>query len=350
MKSYLKTGRAVALTAMLATLTLFSCNKQENVEPAPNQKALDTETIVATSKAFVVGEKGKQIPLEEFKKQVAENAKKARAVVISGKLPVSRELVQAYSNSHRGYTPQLTWIKQKYSDMFIGSTTAPNVAGATHRLDGVSFGDHQFGSGPNASKEIGWTTDVNYEFEKVGGVYETRGTWQTVTGVQVQAPSHQSYTIQPGFELNRITIQESSSVTKTNTHGIDLGFSVEASFAKIYKVTASVNYSFSTSTATMNGGSVSDTYIPRLLYPITVPQGKTCDLVVQKQEVVGHQRYKAKTWFNGLVGGNHDKRIDGHYWWARSARLFFDKAHNKYQELTQNEDYPLFRFALINCR
>ena len=341
MKSYLKTVRIAAFTAMLATLTLFSCKKQENVEPTPNQEVLDTETIVGASEAVVVGEKGKQIPLSEFKKQVASNANKSNARVVSGRIPVTRSLVEAYANSHRGSISQLSWIKQKYSDMF-GRTTS--------HLDGVSFGEHQFGSGHNASSNQGWIAHVNYRFDKVGGVGTVETPWSNVTFLEISAPSNADLPIQQGGDFLRATKTEESSLTKTKTHGIDLGFSVEYQFTKLVKLTGSVNYSFSSAVATMTGESNSETIVVRYYGNLVIPRGKTCRLMLQTKEVETYQKYRAKTWFDGYVGGNYSRRVDGAYFWAHAASLFFDKAHNKYQEVTQAETYPGFRYILTNCR
>ncbi len=347
MKSYLKAGRTVALTALLVSLTLYSCNKQENVDPASKQKALDTENVVVTSKAFVVGEKGKQILLSEFKKQVASKANKSNARSTSGRVPVPRELVDQYTINYGGaYNPRTIedFVKRRFSSL--------RPHGIHRFLDGVSFGAHQFAAGVNASQSSGWKTYVNYDFKEEGSRYELEGSWQAVNRIQVSAPSHRSITLNASHRIGMadITVEKSSSVTKTNTHGLDLGLKVGATFAKIYTLEASVNYSFSSSTATMEGKSISVTHKPMLLSDITIPQGKTCDLVLEQQQITGVQRYKVKAWFDGLVGGNYNRRVYGSYFWSCLASRFFREAHDKYQELKQNETYPAFRYVLRNCR
>lgn len=348
MKKYMKTGQQVVLSTLLATFTLFSCNKQESVEPQVSQQAELPKTSESNvSTAFVFDKNGKQILESEWLEQMAQRNLLKRSKVISGKRRVSVAIVEDYADSHRNGYKRVDWIKKKFSESFTNKT----VKSSGHYLDGVSFGTAHFGSGVNASNEMDWEADVNYKFEKVGSVRTVRSPWHEVTSVVVRATNTEERVIDSDkIDLANETITRNSSVTKTKTHGIDLGFTIKASLAKIWEVSTNIKYSFSSATATMEGGSISTQYTPKLLSRLVVPKGKKCRLALMKQTVTGSQRYRVKVWFSGYVGGNYERKVDGHYFWATAARRFFDKAHNKYHEVVQEEAYPTYDYILRDCK
>lgn len=342
MKSYLKTVRTAAFTAAMASLTLFSCQKQESVTPKTTEAGAEVANTEVSSASFTFDNNGKQVLLSDWRKQIAKQSANARTTQVqSGKMPVSRELVEQYQDEYgSSYSNATTYSKARFSSLF-GRTTS--------HLDGVSFGQHQFGSGHNASTNVGWSADVNYSFTPYGSEYETQGTWQTVHTQYVSASPSASNTITVGHSPYTDSYTKNSWLKKTDTHGVDVGFTATIGFTAISNLAFTVNYSFSRARETMNGESQSSSHTPAVMSPLTVPAGYRCQLQLRRQTITRTQKYRVKTWFTGYVGGNYSKRVDGAYFWAKAAGSFFSETNNKYQEAEQSETYPAYMFRLANC-
>ncbi|OJJ20449.1 hypothetical protein BKI52_18495 [marine bacterium AO1-C] len=338
MKSYLKTGRVVVFTAILATLTLFSCQKQESVNPQ-NPQVDASKSIEVSTEAFTFDKDGKQVLETDWNKQIAKKRASAR-LVLSGSQAVPRSLVEAYAKEYGGTTNATYWSKERFSQVF-GRSMA--------NLDGVSYGPHQFGSGHNASTNVGWSTTVHYRFDTYGNMYSTNGAWATLHSQQVSASNSRPTTIPVGHSPYSDTYTTRSWIKKTNTHGLELGISFTVGFTALSSMDVSTTYSYTRAIETMNGESATQTHRPAVISPLNVPAGQRCELKLQRRWVTLVQRYKVKNWFTGQVGGNYRKRVNGAYFWACAASSFFSRTQGRSQDAQQEEQYPVYRFVLTNC-
>lgn len=331
--------------AVFATAAVFaaSCEK-EDVKIVPDASLADNSEIVASTQPFYITENGKQLSEDDFNALTANNPQLKNSNVSTGWKWVPRDLVaaRARAEGYHGADGQVDWCKNRFAAVFGKTKDRPH---------GVSFGNHQFGGGTNASPSSGWYTKVHYKADKKGKVSKPNYTpWESVASQEIRATKRKGKKIPQGFDLGFIEYKNFSEVTKTNTHGVDIGIYFEIGFESISKVGGSINYSFTNSKSVMKGDEVNKRLTPKVVSDIWVPKGKKCFIHLQERRVSKYQHYKITTWFSGRVGANYIKRVDNHHFWSIPTKNFFYNAHNKFHDAKFYVNYPSYRYVLKNCR
>lgn len=286
-------------------ITLFSACSNDTIDKLQDQPTAKTEENI-TLKETSLEEIGYNSIEEMF---AAGWSKIGEKKSTSSKIGSQKTSITGKSASSETIREKVT--AQQIKQLNLGANTIRNLFsknGVTP--DGVSINDTGIGSYKNLANDYGWFAYIKTGKPKLTINYLDKDDGYIYKSFNVTNNSNLTDNFSRSFSY---TVSTTSSWNVSSTLGIAMEGEIGVPFVSKGKVSLSL-------AVTAGGGGEdttehSDTYF----YAGNLPPNSRRTIIVRQKKRVSKAQYEIPVVFEGYVGLNFPKRVNGHYFWSNSA-------------------------------